>query len=149
MRHPRLLVCLFVAAALALALAPSEGAEPAKPVKAFGPDQKQWDEIVDKAIKHLKSVQDEDGSWSGKQNPGITGIVVTGMLETGKVTDKDPSIDKGLKFIEKPDQSRRRPHRRQGPASPVAKLRDRVNVLALTAANGDSYKQWSTTPRSS
>ena len=73
-------------AVLALTLAAAVGALTAVPAAA--PDAKaapaadQWDQTVDKAIAYLKAHQAEDGSWGGKQAVGVTGIVLTGMLET-------------------------------------------------------------------
>ena len=68
--------------------------------KKFGPDQKDWDAVVDKALAYLKTEQGEDGSWSSKASPGVTGIVLTGILTTGKLGAKDPMVAKGLKYVE-------------------------------------------------
>src|SRR5437016_5110031 len=132
------LLCLSLAA-VALALTPIRADD--KPAKTFGPDQKQWDAVVDKAMKYLKDMQEENGGWSSKQSPGVTGLVITGMLETGKVTDKDPAVERGLKYIEgliNPDLGHI-----AGKGSVAVQLHNyvtAVNVLALTTANRDSYK---------
>ena len=60
--------------------------------KAVGPDPKLWDTVVDKAVAYFRKTQGADGSWSGKESPGVTGIVVTGMLQTGRVGPKDDGI---------------------------------------------------------
>jgi len=61
----------------------------------------EWDDTVDKAVAYLRKTQDKkDGTWGGKQASGITGVVVTGLLRTGKVTTKDPMIEKALGYIE-------------------------------------------------
>src|SRR5262245_40431702 len=60
-----------------------------------------WVAVTDKAIAFLKASQNADGSWgTAPRNRGVTGIVITGMLQTGKVTPDDPSVAKALKFIE-------------------------------------------------
>jgi squalene-hopene/tetraprenyl-beta-curcumene cyclase len=61
----------------------------------------EWDTAVDKAVAYLKSTQNPDGSWgTPPRNRGVTGIVVTGLLRTGKVTPDDPAVAKALAFIE-------------------------------------------------
>src|SRR4051812_25496577 len=60
-----------------------------------------WDAVVDKAIAYLKNTQNADGSWGAPpRNRGVTGIVVTGLLQTGKATPDDPMVAKALKYIE-------------------------------------------------
>src|SRR6476646_8643685 len=48
-----------------------------------GPDAAVWQQTVDKAVAYLKKSQDPAGSWSGDRSPGVTGIVLTGLLKTG------------------------------------------------------------------
>src|SRR5690349_433525 len=67
------------------------------PAKA---DAGQWEKTVDRAVDYLRATQARDGSWDSKVSPGITGIVVTGLLRTGRVSPKDPMIQKALKYIE-------------------------------------------------
>jgi squalene-hopene/tetraprenyl-beta-curcumene cyclase len=62
--------------------------------------QKSWDEVTDAGIAYLKTTQAEDGTWSKASHPGITAVVITGLLKTGKVKADDPMITKGLGFIE-------------------------------------------------
>ena len=65
------------------------------PITSAGADEdKTWDATVEKAVAYFRKTQAKDGSWSAKQSPGITGIVVAGLLKTGKVDRKDPMIDK-------------------------------------------------------
>jgi squalene-hopene/tetraprenyl-beta-curcumene cyclase len=138
MRRALVLSVLSITA-VGLSLIPSRAAD--KPSKSFGPDQKQWDEVADKAVKYLKDQQEENGGWSTKQSPGVTGLVVTGLLETGKMTDKDPMIQRALKYIEglvNPEKGHI-----AGKGSVAVQLQNyvtAVNVLALTTANRDSYK---------
>jgi squalene-hopene/tetraprenyl-beta-curcumene cyclase len=109
------------------------------PAEADRPE-KTWDQTVDKAIEYLKSVQGEDGSWSSKQNPGITGIVLTGMLKTGKVGPKDPAVEKGLKYVEGLINPKAGHIAGKDPKVQLQNYVTCVNVLALTAADRDSYK---------
>ena len=54
-----------------------------------GPAAKEWDGAVDKAINYLKSSQGADGSWSREKSPGVTGVAVTGLLSTGKISSDE------------------------------------------------------------
>src|SRR5262245_44644110 len=59
-----------------------------------------WDRMVDKAVGYLKSTQADDGTWSRERSPGVTGIVLTGLLQSGKVGPNDPVAQKALRYIE-------------------------------------------------
>src|ERR1051326_8663477 len=139
MRRVLFVLSLSVAACL-VALTPTRADEKSSS-KIYGPDQKQWDAVADNAIKYLKGAQDDNGGWSTKQSPGVTGLVVTGLLQTGKVNDKDPNVERGLKYIEgliNTDEGHI-----AGKGSVAVQLQNyvtAVNVLALTTANRDSYK---------
>ncbi len=128
--------------ALALTLAAAVGTlttvPAAEPAAKAAPVAAQWDQTVDKAIAYLKAHQADDGSWSGKQNIGVTGIVLTGMLETGKVGPKDPAVEKGLKYVESLINPKEGAIAGNDPH--LKNYVTCVNVLALTSANRDSYK---------
>jgi squalene-hopene/tetraprenyl-beta-curcumene cyclase len=67
------------------------------------PTLEEWTKVTDKAIEFVKSKQNADGSWGPDDAPqkrGITGIVVTGLLKTGRVNADAPAVAKGMKFIE-------------------------------------------------
>lgn len=64
------------------------------------PDQQAWDKAVDKAIAFLKSTQTDEGTWGGTAAPGMTGIVVQGLLRSGKVKPDDPVVAKAMKYLE-------------------------------------------------
>jgi squalene-hopene/tetraprenyl-beta-curcumene cyclase len=66
--------------------------------KKGGP--KSREEVIEQAVNYLKTSQSADGTWSVKTSPGITGLVLQGMLRSGKVTAADPVVAKGLKTIE-------------------------------------------------
>jgi squalene-hopene/tetraprenyl-beta-curcumene cyclase len=59
------------------------------------------DALAGKAVSFLRPRQGKDGSWSGNREPGITALVVTAMLRTGRIAPEDPAITKGLAFLEK------------------------------------------------
>ncbi len=128
-------LALTLAAVGTLTMAPA-----AEPEKKAAPAAGQWDQTVDKAIEYLKAHQSEDGSWGGKQNIGITGIVLTGMLETGKVSAKDPAVEKGLKYIESLINTKEGHIAGANPRVQLKNYVTCVNVMALTAADRDSYK---------
>lgn len=105
-----------------------------------GADAQLWDRTVEKAISFLKKTQAEDGSWEGKQSPGVTGIVVTGLLRTGKVTTDDPNVDRGLKYIESLINPRAGHIAGKDPRVQLQNYVTCVNIQALVAAGRDSYK---------
>ena len=58
-------------------------------------------ELAAKAVNFLRPRQ-ADGSWSGdRKEPGITALVVTAMLRSGRVTPDDPAVIKGLAYLER------------------------------------------------
>jgi squalene-hopene/tetraprenyl-beta-curcumene cyclase len=126
----------FLPLALLGALTLSGSAAPEK-VKD---EPKQWDGVVDKALVYLKSSQGDDGSWSGKVSPGITGIVLTGALETGKVTAKDPLAAKALKYVEGLINKEKGHIAGKDPHVKLQNYVTCVNVMALVAADRNSYK---------
>ncbi|WP_422929567.1 prenyltransferase/squalene oxidase repeat-containing protein [Singulisphaera sp. PoT] len=59
-------------------------------------------EMTAKAVAFLRPRQAEDGSWSGeRKEPGITALVVTGLLRSKVVTANEPVVAKGLAYLEK------------------------------------------------
>ncbi len=57
--------------------------------------------LAAKAVDFLRPRQGKDGSWSGEREPGITALVVTAMLRSGRITPNDPAVTRGLTFLEK------------------------------------------------
>jgi squalene-hopene/tetraprenyl-beta-curcumene cyclase len=106
-----------------------------------GPEAKEWDRVVGKAVEYLKEHQGTDGAWSEQQSPGVTGIVLTGMLQSGKVTAKDAAAEKALKYIESLINKKEGHIAGQDPAVQLKNYVTCVNVMALQAADRDSYKQ--------
>jgi squalene-hopene/tetraprenyl-beta-curcumene cyclase len=101
-----------------------------------------WDAVVDKAIAFLKSSQNADGSWGAPpRNRGVTGVIVTGLLQTGKVTPDDPMVAKALKFIESLVEPKAGHIAGKDAALGLQNYVTSINVMALQAANrADKYK---------
>ncbi len=127
-----------ILAGLALSLSIGDGAEP----KQLGPDPKKWEGLVDKAIDYLKTSQAEDGSWSGKRSPGVTGIVLTGILRTGRVKAEDPVAAKALSYIELLVNPKAGHIAGKDPAPQLQNYVTSVNLMALVEAKReDKYKK--------
>jgi squalene-hopene/tetraprenyl-beta-curcumene cyclase len=109
----------------------------AYPVYAKG---STWDDTVDKAIGYLRKTQAMDGSWGARQSPGITGIILTGLLRTGKLDSKDAMIDKGLSYVESLINPKAGHIAGKDPAVKLQNYVTCVNVLALVAAERPTYK---------
>jgi squalene-hopene/tetraprenyl-beta-curcumene cyclase len=105
-----------------------------------GPNPKQWNESADRAIAYLRKTQNADGSWGAKEQVGTTGIVLTGLLQSGKVGPDDPMVERGLKYIESLINPRERHIAGQNPRVQLKNYVTCVNVLALVSAKRDSYK---------
>ncbi len=64
------------------------------------PTKKEVKAVVDKAIKHLRSSQEKNGGFSSRRfGPGVTALVVAGLLQNG-VSENDPMVAKALKYLE-------------------------------------------------
>jgi squalene-hopene/tetraprenyl-beta-curcumene cyclase len=102
--------------------------------------EKTWNATVDKAVEYFRKTQAKDGSWGAKQSPGVTGIVVTGLLRSGRVTAKDPMIDNALKYIESLIDPKEGHIAGKGAGVKLQNYVTCVNVLALVAADRPTYK---------
>ena len=120
----------LAALAATLALLPADSAAQPKPAD-------QWKAVVDKAVAYLKSSQDDNGGWSTKQNPGVTGVVVTGLLECGVSPDDEPAA-KGLKYIESLINPKAGHIAGADPRVGLQNYVTSVNVMALAAAKRDA-----------
>jgi squalene-hopene/tetraprenyl-beta-curcumene cyclase len=136
------LTTTIVVTILAGAVAAFSSQTVSEPGKKIGPNLGQWEKIVDHAFNYLKSSQAEDGSWSREKSPGITGVVVTGMLGTGRIGPDDPTVARALKYIESLINPKA-----GHIAGPDARVQlqnyvTSINVMALKAANReDRYKK--------
>jgi squalene-hopene/tetraprenyl-beta-curcumene cyclase len=126
-------------AALLAALAPGGD----RPTKA-GPqvDAASWNAVVDRAIAFLKAAQDDQGGWSTDKSPGVTGVVLTGLLRTGKVSPTDPMAAKALKYIESLVNPKARHIAGKGAKVQLQNYVTSINVMALSAAKrADRYEK--------
>lgn len=78
----------------ALLAAPARAAD-------VGPDTKDVQAVVEKAVAYLKTRQGEDGSFSPRlAGPGVTALVVAALLRNGYGPD-DSTVAKALAYLEK------------------------------------------------
>ncbi len=134
---PTVLVRAVPVAAIAAVLALAPAARPADPAR---PTKDQWQAVVDKAVVYLKSAQDANGGWSTQRSPGVTGVVVTGLLECGVGPDDEPAA-KGLKYIEGLVNPKAGHIAGPDPKIGLQNYVTCVNVMALAAARRDQkYK---------
>lgn len=115
------------------------------PVLAADPPKKptpaEWQAVVDKATKFLKEKQDDKGGWSTDKSPGVTGVVVTGLLQSGSKPDAEPAA-KGLKYIEGLINEKAGHIAGPDPRFGLQNYVTSVNVMALVAAKqDDKYKK--------
>jgi squalene-hopene/tetraprenyl-beta-curcumene cyclase len=66
-------------------------------VSAWG----QQDAITARAVEFLKGRQGADGGWSTAKEPGITALVVTALLRSGRVAPGEPVVKKAVAYLEK------------------------------------------------
>lgn len=103
-------------------------------------DAKQWDATVDRALGYLRKTQEANGSWASQKSPGITGVVLTGVLRTGKVNAEDPMAGNALKYIESLINPKAGHIAGNDPRVQLQNYVTSINVMALTEAKRDSYK---------
>jgi squalene-hopene/tetraprenyl-beta-curcumene cyclase len=140
MRTPKKAALLAFTIAGILCTSGTVGA--ADPKTRIGPDPKQWDQLVEKAITYLRTTQASDGSWSRDRSPGVTGVVLTGLLETGRVSQDDPMVVRGLGYIESLVNPASGHIAGKGARVQLQNYVTSVNVMALSAANrAERYKK--------
>ncbi len=71
----------------------------AAPARAAGPDPALLKSTVDQAIDFLKTTQTDEGFWTTGTNAGITGLVLTALLDNG-VSPDDPVAKQALAHLE-------------------------------------------------
>ncbi len=54
---------------------------------------------IDKAIAYLREAQNDQGAWTPRPGPAVTGLIVAGMLRSPDVDRADPTIDRALRYI--------------------------------------------------
>ncbi len=59
-------------------------------------------ELTVKAVNFLKARHAQNGSWSADRNePGITALVLTALLRSGRVAPAEPIVSKALSYLDK------------------------------------------------
>lgn len=106
-----------------------------------GPTQAAWDDVVQKASKFVRGTQDKHGGWSTDKTPGVTGIVLTGLLKTGQATPLDPTGKKALSYIESLVNTEKKHIAGKDPRVQLLNYVTSINVMALVEAKqDDKYK---------
>jgi squalene-hopene/tetraprenyl-beta-curcumene cyclase len=97
-------------------------------------------EMVKKAVAYLRdSGQSDDGSFSSKSGPGITGLIVAGLLECD-LPATDPMVAMSLKYLE---GIRRDDGGFYAPESRHANYETCLAIMAFSKANTDGrYTQF-------
>jgi squalene-hopene/tetraprenyl-beta-curcumene cyclase len=124
------LSALSAGAAVLIALPALSAAQPADTAA-------QWKAVRDKAVAYLKAAQDENGGWSTQRSPGVTGVVVTGLLDNGVSPDDEPAA-KGLKYVESLVNPKAGHIAGADPKIGLQNYVTSVNVMALAAAKRDA-----------
>ena len=87
--------------------------------------------MIDKAVSFLGTSQAEDGSFSSKTGPGITGLVAAGLLSVDIPADK-PIVAKALKYLE---STRHEDGGIYAPKSTHANYETCLAIMAFSKAN--------------
>ncbi len=88
--------------------------------------------MIEKAVSYLREVgQSPDGSFSGKTGPGVTGLVVAGLLSVDIPVD-NPLVAKSLKFLE---NTRQDDGGLYAPKSTHANYETCLAIMAFSKAN--------------
>jgi squalene-hopene/tetraprenyl-beta-curcumene cyclase len=69
---------------------------------AMALDDAHWqkaNKVMARGIEYLRQNQNENGSWSPRVGPAITGLAVTVMLDRPQISPSDPAVAKGLDYI--------------------------------------------------
>src|SRR5476651_1393356 len=132
----KLVACVIAVFALAGSLTVAT-AQDAK----VGPDKKTWDAVAQKAAKFLQGTQDAKGGWSTDKTPGVTGVVLTGLLKAGQATPQDPVGQKALQYIESLVNPEKKHIAGKDPKVQLQNYVTSINVMALVEAKQDAkYK---------
>jgi len=107
-----------------------------------GPDAKLWEKTVDGAIQFLRKSQDpQDGSFSKQSSIGVTGVALTGVLETGRIPTSDPLVANGLKYLESLVNPKDGHIAGDNPKVQLKNYVTAVNVMALAASKDPKYRK--------
>lgn len=94
-------LCWTLLAAVPLCVALAAGRSAADwPQATAAADAQLYRQTVDRAIHYLNTnARAVEGSYAGAAGPGVTAVVVAGILETGRSPD-DPVVAPSLKYLE-------------------------------------------------
>jgi squalene-hopene/tetraprenyl-beta-curcumene cyclase len=56
--------------------------------------------LIDRGVAFLRQRQDAKGGWSTQREPGVTALVVTALLRSGRIAHGDPAITRALTYLE-------------------------------------------------
>jgi len=101
--------------------------------ETLGPPPELYRKTVDGAVRFLASRQAQDGSLSARIGIGPTALATLGMLRSGR-TAKDPTVAKGLAYLEKYTQESGGVY---APGSRIPNYETCVALVCLKEANGD------------
>jgi squalene-hopene/tetraprenyl-beta-curcumene cyclase len=62
-------------------------------------DKAKLNQAVSRAVNYFEQAQADDGTWSAASGPGVTAIVATALLRSGRSPD-DPVVARALKYLE-------------------------------------------------
>jgi squalene-hopene/tetraprenyl-beta-curcumene cyclase len=140
-------LCWTGTAAAACALALGSLAPGGNTKEKAGPspppvDAARWNAVVEKAIAFLKDSQEKNGGWSTAKSPGVTGVALTGLLRSGKVSPNDPTAKRALAYIEGLVNPKAKHIAGKDPKVQLQNYVTSINVMALSAANkADKYEK--------
>src|SRR5262249_24637731 len=75
------------------------------------------------------------------KSPGVTGIVLTGVLGTGRVNARDPMVEQGLKYVEGLVNPKAGHIAGKDPHVKLQNYVTCINVMAMVAADRGAYKK--------
>jgi squalene-hopene/tetraprenyl-beta-curcumene cyclase len=106
-------------------------------VPSSAPTPADWQRVVTQGVDFLRKSQDPNGGWSTAKNIGVTGVVVTGLLQCG-VTPSEAPAARGLEYIERLVNPQEGHIAGDGPRIGLQNYVTSVNVLALSAAGREA-----------
>jgi squalene-hopene/tetraprenyl-beta-curcumene cyclase len=124
---------VYLLSATIFAIAALTGLTPRCAVAAdAAPDAKAVQVLIDKAVAHLRTTQNKDGSFSPKiAGPGVSALVAASLIRSG-VSPNDPLVARTLAYLEKQVQKDGGIYNRQ-----LANYTTSVAIMAFHEANQD------------
>lgn len=98
----------------------------------------QTKQSVEKGLNYLRSVQEEDGSWS--HYPATTALAVTAFLRNGRTEAKDPSVAKAIRFLLQNVKPNGAIYSDANPSTALPNYNTCLVMVALSLTRNPSYK---------